>query len=168
MNKIITWVIGIVAVVALGLGLVGGNNQSVPSNDGLKGMTNLSGLVITPLDSGDGLVVGTSGTNTSFSGLIGTSCNLLGMNVSHAASTTKAYDCAVTGLTSSYNVVAQLATSTLYATTTQGASQSWYVSQAKASTTAGFATVMVTYFGGASIVPSSLGIGSSTAIWAFK
>lgn len=90
------------------------------------------------------------------------SCNLIGTDVSLAASSTAAYDCAVTGITSSFNVVAMLAS-----TTPRGGSSSWEITGAKASTTAGYATVLLTNNGPAQ-VPSLTAVGSSTVIWAFR
>ena len=88
-------------------------------------------------------------------------CNLIGTGATQAGSTTKAYDCAVPGLTSSYAVMAQLGTSTIIST-----GNGWVISSAKASTTKNFATVYLTNMG-SSQNPSVLGIGSSTRIQAF-
>lgn len=107
-----------------------------------------------------GFTVGSTGS--TFSNIVGTSCNLTGMDASHAASTTVAYDCAVTGVTSSSNVIAQLASSTPV-----GAKNYWSIIGSKASTTAGFVTVLV-YNNGASAVPSATGVGSSTSIWSSR
>ena len=54
---------GVLLALLLGvIGLIGGNTQSVPqSTNLLGGMTNLDGLTITPVDSGDGLKIGSSG-----------------------------------------------------------------------------------------------------------
>lgn len=101
--------------------------------------------------------------NTALTGFIGTTCNLIGSDSSQAASTTVAYDCAVSGLTSSYIAFAQLASTTAR---TSG-SAAWFISAAKASTTAGYLTVLLTNYGPAA-VPSATSVGSSTKVWAFK
>lgn len=107
-----------------------------------------------------GFTVGSTGA--TFSNIVGTSCNLVGMDASQSASTTVAYDCAVTGVTSSSIVLAQLASSTPV-----GAKSYWSIIGSKASTTAGFVTVLV-YNNGASAIPSVSSVGSSTAIWTWR
>lgn len=105
----------------------------------------------------------TVGSGTNLTGFVAGTCDLIGSAVSQAASTTVAYDCAVTGLTSSYVAFAQLATTTVRSS----GSATWFVSAAKASTTAGYATVLLTNYGPAA-VPAATSVGSSTKIWAFK
>lgn len=104
--------------------------------------------------------VATIGTNGSaISELKATTCNLIGTNASQAASTTVAYDCAVTGVASGDVVMAMLASSTP-STLTYG----WDIRAAKASSTAGYVTVLL-YNGGIAAVPSVSSVGSSTNIW---
>lgn len=125
-----------------------------------------------------GLKIG-SNCNSSFSStaangckstthFIATSCNLIGTDASQAASTTLAYDCAVTGVTSSDTVIAQLSTTTQNSVidnnTTAGP---WAIYSAKASTTAGFVTVRL-HNGGLAAIPSVSSVGSSTAVLIFQ
>lgn len=104
------------------------------------------------------LTIGTSGT-ALVNMVVGT-CNLIGTDASQAASSTVAYDCAVTGLTSSDVFIAMLAS-----TTARGGSSSWEISSSKASTTAGFGTVLLSNNGPAA-VPSATSVGSSTQYFA--
>lgn len=103
-----------------------------------------------------------TGTGTSLNHLGFAACNLIGTNSSQTASTTASYDCAITGVTSSDNVVAQLAT-----TTTRALNGYWSIVGSKASTTSGYVTVLL-YNGGAAAVPSVTSVGSSTAVWFFR
>ena len=112
-----------------------------------------------------GFVVGNRATEIK--SLIAANCTLNTMgpasiDASHAASTTKVYDCAVTNLDSTYKVIAQFSTST--ATIVNG----WSIQGAKASSTPGYAEVLISNFTGTARVPSATGVGSSTNIWAFK
>ena len=116
----------------------------------------------------NGLAVGTTATVTQNKITIGNSgtavgnllfgtCNLLGMDVSQAASTTASYDCAVTGATAASIVLAQLST------TTQNTSVlNWAVTSAKGSTTADYITLRVSNLAGTALVPSASAVGSST------
>lgn len=172
MNKtIILWIVGIIASIALVLSIgnaVGGNSQPVQTieKQAFGGVTNFDTL------AGNGFKVG-SGCNdsnatcagTTFTGFVGSTCNLIGTDASQAATSTVAYDCAVTNLTSSFSVIAQLATTT---SVVAGKTAGWLISASGASTTAGFATVLVTNLTGAAAVPSVTAVGSSTKIWAFK
>lgn len=144
----------IVAVLALLVGLGAG----VQSNDSTGGITNLDGLTITPAESGDGLKVGSNGSTLAEMKVV--SCDLIGSNGSHAASTTKPYDCAITGITSSDVAFAQLATSTAIGSGSLG----WAIVASKASTTAGYVTVLLANFTGAAAVPSATSVGSSTSV----
>jgi hypothetical protein len=106
-----------------------------------------------------GLKVGQNGS--TFAELKATTCDLIGSNASQAASTTVAYDCAVTGIASGDVVLAQLASSTPGSASQAG---SWEIQAAKASTTAGYVTVLLKN-NGAAAVPSVTGVGSSTNLW---
>ena len=101
--------------------------------------------------------IGTNGS--TITELQATTCALIGTDASQAASSTVAYDCAVTGVASGDVVMAQLATSTPRA----GVGH-WNIVGSKASTTAGFVTVML-FNHGAAAVPSVTAVGSSTQIW---
>ncbi len=107
------------------------------------------------------LTIGNSGT--ALGNVISTTCNLIGTDASQAASSTLPYDCAVTGVTSSFNAWAQLGTST----PRSGGGSYWEITSAKASTTAGYVTVLL-YNGGAAATPSLSNIGSSTKIIAIQ
>ena len=106
------------------------------------------------------ITVGSSGN--AISKLIATTCNLTGMNVSHPASTTRAYDCAVSGLLSTDRVFAQLSTTTI----TLGGTPYWTITSAGASSTNGFATVLI-WNNGPAVLPSITSVGSSTKIFAY-
>lgn len=106
------------------------------------------------------LKVGTSGT--TMSQILSGTCTLgtLGpasIDASHAASTTKVYDCPVTGVVSGDNVIASFSTST--ATIVNG----WSIQGAKASSTAGYIEVLISNLTGTARVPSATGVGSSTS-----
>lgn len=110
------------------------------------------------------LTVGSSGT--ALTQIIKGSCSswngtgLNSMDGSQTASTTEAYDCAVTGVVSGDVVIAQLASSTPI-TTTAGSAY-WSIVGAQASTTSGYITILL-YNNGPTAVPSALGVGSSTS-----
>ena len=91
-----------------------------------------------------------------------TQCALTGMNASHTASTTRPYDCAVTGIASGDVTMAQFASSTPFSQTFNG----WQIVGSKASTTAGYLTVLIANMTGATLVPSAVTqLGSSTNVW---
>lgn len=100
------------------------------------------------------LSVGPNGTQIA-QVLKGT-CNLIGTNASQAASSTLAYDCAVTGVKSGDTVFAQLASSTPV-----GGAAGWSISATLASSTNGYITVLLVNRGVAA-VPSATHVGSST------
>lgn len=110
-----------------------------------------------------GLHIGPNGS--TINELKATTCNFLGMDVSHAATSTKPYDCAVTGLASGDVVMAQIASSSPTAgQTTIG----WLIRSCHASTTADYLTCDWFNATGASSVPSAVAndrIGSSTNVW---
>lgn len=112
-----------------------------------------------------GATFGSSGT--TFNSLVGTTCNLIGSDASQVASSSKVYDCAVTGVTSSSIVIAQLATSTTVYGPSAGC-PGWFIAGSKASSTAGFVTVSLVNDSCAAAVPSVTGVGSSTAVWTFR
>lgn len=154
----------IIAIVLSILGLFGGNNQQtdVPQPTRLGGMTNYDGITITPVLSTDGFKLGTNGTLRAEE--IRGTCTLIagtggsGIDASQPASSTRPYDCAVTGVVSGDVVSAQLSTTTILS----GNNGSWSIEAAGASTTAGFITVLLRN-NGAAAVPSATGVGSSTS-----
>lgn len=154
------WVALIAIVIAIGFGVA---NQMALSNlaSSVGGIT--TGTAFQhgiQVGGAGGTAVGTPATNLA--NLVANSCNLIGTDSSQAASSTIAYDCAVTGVTSSFKTLAQLASSTIV-----GGQSYWEIVGSKASTTAGYVTVLLRNGGGAA-TPSVTSVGSSTAIWAWK
>lgn len=151
MNKIITWVIGLVALVALVIGsvaLVGDQSAS----------TSTLGASTPGTRFPHGITIGLpSNSPTNIGDIKVGTCNLLGMDASQAASSTASYDCAVTGVVSGDLVFAALST-----TTSNTSVLNWAVTASKASTTAGFITLRVSNFSGAAVAPSISAVGSST------
>ena len=97
-------------------------------------------------------------TGTTMSQVMSGTCNLVGMDVSHAATTSKAYDCAITGIVSGDKIFATMAT-----TSAGNTFQGWRIAGATASSTSGFATLSIYNGTGAAVtVPSSSQVGSST------
>lgn len=94
-----------------------------------------------------------------FSEFKAATCDLIGTNASQLASTSVAYDCAVTGVASGDVIMAQLASST------PAVGQGWSIKASRASTTAGYVTVLLSNETGANKVPSATSVGSSTQIW---
>lgn len=88
-----------------------------------------------------------------------TTCNLVGMDASHPATTTKNYSCAVTGVASGDVVMVQLST------TTPSLYGGWAIQGATASSTAGQIEVAILNLTGGAVVPSTLRVGSSTNVW---
>lgn len=103
-----------------------------------------------------GLKVGPSGT--ILSQLIKGTCELIGTNVTQTGSSTLPYDCAVTGVVSGDNVMAQISTSTAFKTL-----NGWSLTGSKASSTSGYITVLLSNHTGASANPSATGVGSTTS-----
>ena len=105
------------------------------------------------------LTIGSNGS--TIYELKATTCELIGTNRTHTATSTFAYDCAITGLTSSDVVMAQIATSTDFSDALSG----WSITAAKASSTSGFITVILDNRTGGSANPSATGVGSTTNVW---
>ncbi|HEY4503917.1 MAG TPA: hypothetical protein VJJ28_02320 [Candidatus Paceibacterota bacterium] len=97
------------------------------------------------------------GTCTSFTA----STLATGDGISHAASTTKSYDCAVTGVVSGDVVIAQFATSTPNSAGSLFTQAVWSIVGAKASSTSGYISLLI-WNNGPAAVPSAVGVGSST------
>lgn len=87
--------------------------------------------------------------------LVGT-CNMVGMDVTQTATTTSAYDCAVTGVVAGDIVLAN------FPTTTPSTNLGWHLLGVNASSTAGYITFLVQNLTGADAVPSASAVGSST------
>lgn len=112
------------------------------------------GQTITPVNSSYDVKLGSNGTPLAT--LITGTCDLTGMDASHTATTSKAYDCAVTGVqTGDIVFVGQ-------ATTTPTTNYGWRILGANASSTAGFITVHVMNLTGGNATPSASAVGSST------
>lgn len=154
---------GVIAVIALIIAVIGVFTPAgkIVSNV-LSGVTNY--------DEVDATAIKIGGANGSRVGpIIVTTCNLIGLDTAQAASTTKPYDCAVTGVVSGDTVF--FAESTTTATYTAG-NAPFRIVGAKASTTAGFVTLAVENFLGASQAPGNIaniqtGFGSSTQVVVF-
>lgn len=158
----------IAMVIAIGFGVV---NQMAIST--LAGAAGRVGTVFP-----DGLGVGTSTVTrydltvgnggTALSGLIANSCNLIGTDSSQPATSTKAYDCAITGMTPSYKVFAQLASTTPVILAATGSGSGWLIVGSSASSTAGFVTVLLHNGSGTAAVPSATNVGSSTKVLGWR
>ena len=139
--------------------LTAGNIETTAGTLTVAGASSLAAVTtsgtLTVGSSGSALTTIIKGACTSWNGT-----GLNSMDGSQAASTTEAYDCAVTGAVSGDVVIAQLSTSTPI-TSTAGSAY-WNIIGAKASTTAGYITVLL-YNNGPTAVPSALGVGSSTS-----
>jgi hypothetical protein len=144
---------------------------AVTQNVTVTGATNTATASSTGLVKVDSLTVGTGSTASHL--LLG-SCSLIvpsGAGATVTASSTAAFDCAVSGVTSTDNVIAQIATSTAASGTIGGTGSKaglFSVVGAKASTTSGFITVVLLNMSGANTQPSLYGFGSTTAYWIFR
>lgn len=155
MNKIHEWINTAAIVIILILVLVGGNNQSAPKAEGI---TNYDAITIVPADSGDGFVVGSSGSSYT---LIKSGTCVLTSNSSINATSTGQGTCATTGSVAGDTVLLNLAT-----TTTAITKQFHLLPNTVAGTDS--TTVTVVNLTGAAGVPAAIPtLGSSTQyqIW---
>ncbi len=158
MNKL--YVSLAIVIVFIG-GIIGyalhGNGPSFGAAADCQSTTCLSGgLSITSglLQSNGTFQVGSSGS--SLSQVLATTCSLIYTNSSIIASSSTAFDCAVTGVVSTDKVFVQEATST-------AAAAGWAIIGASASTTSGFVTFnIVNNTGATNNIPRN--IASSTAV----
>lgn len=160
MNKIILWVIGAVAILALIISIgnsVGGSNQSVP----LRGVTNYDTIKATGIAIGSGCADSYSTcTGSSITQMFTGTCSLVS-NSSIAATSTGTGTCSITGLTAGDKVFVSLAT-----TTTKIAAQ-WAIIGTVAGTDS--ATIRLYNGTGADAVPAATnGFGSSTQYWVVR
>ena len=133
------------------VGFLGGQQMT----DKLGGMTNLDGLTITPVLSSDGLAVGSSGT--TIQKVIDTTCSIVA-NSSVPATSTRNFDCTVTGVVSGDRVTAMLAASSSVAS-------QYVIKGVTASTTDGYVTISLLNLTGTAATPAATnGFGSSTLI----
>lgn len=157
---VIIVVSGVSAATTISTNIVTAGNLTVTGTTGLTGLTTLVNASTTRVSIGSS---GTTmnqvihGTCTSFTAnTVGT-----GDGITQAASTTKSYDCAVTGVVSGDVVFAQFATSTPGIAGSQFTQNSWSIVGAKASSTSGYISLLIKNDGPAG-VPSASGVGSST------
>lgn len=158
----VTGVVG--AATTISTNIVTGGTLAVTGASTLTGaVTAGDTLAVTGVSTlTGGAIVGSSGT--SMGKILSGTCALkntgsYNVDASHAASTTKPYECAITGVVSGDFVIAQLATSTKSGAA--GTLDYWNIIGAKASTTAGIITVLL-YNNGAAAVPSVSSVGSTT------
>ncbi len=155
---------GVIATVALIIAIVG---VFTPAGKIVQQAVKSFGGV-TNYDEVDATAIKVGGSNGSRVGpIISTTCSLIGLDApAQAASTTKPYDCAVTGVVSGDTVFFAEATTTA----TYGAANAPFrIVSAKASTTAGYVTFGVFNALGASQVIGNIGgiqtgFGSSTQV----
>ncbi len=160
-------VLGVLVVVSgVGAATTISTNISTGGNLTVTGTADVTGVTTLVNASTTRVSIGSSGTTVSQ--LIKGNCTsftantlALGDGIAHAASTTKAYDCAVTGVVSGDTVFAQFATTTSQSAGSLFTQAVWSIVGAKASTTSGYITLLV-WNNGPSAVPSTLGVGSST------
>ncbi len=156
---------GVGAATTISTSIVTGGDLTVTGNSTLTGTLAVTAKTTLVNASTTRVSIGTNGT--SMNQVIHGSCTLIGggasptppsgIDASQTASTTAPYDCAVTGVVSGDIVLAQFSTSTpMYVS-------GWVIEGAKASTTAGYITVLVANLTGIARVPSASGVGSSTA-----
>jgi hypothetical protein len=151
--------VGAIAVIALVIAVIGVFTPRQSSVVGAVANTNFTGLGTTQLQVGTGCDNSFGTCNgTAIAQVLKGTCNLIGSDSSQAATTTVAYDCAVTNAQSGDTVFAQLASTT----PALGGSMGWVIVATKASSTSGYITVMLTNMSGASRVPSVTSVGSST------
>jgi len=149
-----TIALGGLAVIALLLMLVIAGVK-VP----LSGAVNPTGPIHYQMEQfTQGLEIGQR--SSGLTNIIATTCNLIGTNQSQTASTSKAYDCAVTGAKSGDLVFAKLASSTPAVVGVPG----WTIGATLASTTAGYITVQLVNQTGAAAIPAVTSVGSSTQV----
>ncbi len=146
-NKIKEWS-GVIALIAIVLFFIFGGKTGGAR---FGGVTNYDEIDTTALKIG-----GTNGTRVG--PIIATTCtNVIG-NTSITASTTAAFDCAVTGVVSGDYVIAEQAT-------TSQAYLGMSIIGANASTTSGFVTIRVSNPGATAVLPYA--IASSTTFLIF-
>jgi hypothetical protein len=149
-QNIIRALVALGAVVALGLGgfLIVQNGQNL-GGAAYEALTKQFGN-----GSQGGIIVG---NGTQLLQVLKGTCNLVGADVSQAATTSAPYDCAVSGVQSGDLVIAQLGT-----TTQNASSLRWNIEAAVASSTSGYITLRLSNGTGASAKPSVTSVGSST------
>lgn len=140
----------IVAVIALVIAIIG---LFTPAGQVAKGV--FGGVTNYDEVDATAIKIGTSGSRLGQ--ITASTCNLIGTDGSQAASSTAAYDCAISGIVSGDTVFAVLNRATAF-----GTNIGWHIEATRASTTAGYATVILGNWSGVAAVPSFTGVGSST------
>lgn len=164
--------IGVVAALSLVLSIsnaVGDNSQSKKIDQIIEAVNGLQSSDLGAATPGTrfphGITIGLpTNSPTNIADIKTGTCVLLTTDVSQPATTTLPYDCAVTGVVSGDNVIAQLSSST----PAFGGATGWSIVASKASTTAGFITVLLANNSGAPRIPSAYGVGSSTTYQIIK
>jgi hypothetical protein len=159
MHKIMTGIVGLVAVIALVASLTGAVSPS-------GGETSLGGYKRGIYQAllhhfGNGIMVGPGEDGNAL--LMADNCTLITGSATHAASTTKAYDCVVPGVQPTDQVMAQNGTSTPIGT----GQTHWDIVGADASSTPGYVTVLL-HNNGPTMNPSQVSAGSSTNYMVFR
>lgn len=147
-NKIKEWS-GLVALIAIVLFLIFGQHAS---STRLGGVTNYDEVDATAFKAG-----GANGSR--FGPLIFGACTPTYSDSQVTASTTKAFDCPVTGVVAGDSVFVTNASTT---PTGSGNNIGMFITGASASSTSGFVTLRVTNFGVTANLP--YGIASSTSV----
>jgi hypothetical protein len=162
-HKIMTGIVGLVAVIALVASLSGGEAPSQPGSEKEVSLGGLKRGIYQALlhHFGNGIMVGPNEDgNTLF---MADNCTLITGSASHPASSTRPYDCAVTGVKSTDLVMGQISTSTPIGT----GQTRWEIFGAKASSTDGYVTFLL-YNNGPATNPSQTSVGSSTNYMVFR
>ena len=155
---ILTGVAGgiLVIIVVLLTGIGGGDGGG--SNVGSNATTTISN----PHVYTNSISIGTTTAANTISRVFRGKCEILDYNVIQVSSSTKAYDCSVSGVESTDLVFAQFSTSTAPGSgLATFMTPVWDIVSAKASTTNGYITVLIRN-DGPNKRPSDSGIASST------
>ena len=163
------------ATAAFAVGSSSGQSLVVDRNGfvGVASSSPYTALAVVGTTTTSGLVFSTPGieSGTGINRLIAGNCTLIspsGAGATIAASTTKAFDCAVTNASPNDNVIAQVATSTAGNIMNGAGGFVFTVVGAKASSTAGYITLVILNLSGIAAQPSMIGYGSTTAYWLFR
>lgn len=167
-QKQINWILGLGLVAVLALSLGSGNGKTLGGSSFFEQF---------PVHFGGGLYVGTTkqlsissagsiattgtlsvgSSGTTITQIVAGTCDLVGMDATQNASTTRSYDCAVAGVVNDDKVFVQLST------TTPSTNLGWRVNGASASTTSGYITISLMNLTGGNVTPSASRVGSSTS-----
>lgn len=144
-------------VVAIVIAIIGCFLPILPEGGTVAGAITTGTNFKFGISVGNPTVIGANPTN--FKKILGGTCSLIANSFTVGASTTVPMDCAITGVLSTDKVFAQFATSSVVG-------NGWEVQASSASSTAGFITLRVSNFSGASnVIPAS--IASTTQYFLF-